>query len=290
MPRIKFATSPSFALDQSSMTASVPPAHREAGRPDDAASACDAFLAWPQTACGVSQTTYALTGFRVNSRKRFFRCRDRRRPASVRGRVELSVGGKLGRFAAAGSGARSRVRRPLECRQIEPDQRADRPPVVGANLKHAGPNPGADLLSRRRPARAGRSAGLWLCRRRQEQSVGVDPTDPRLSAGPRRFGPRLCADRRPAWAQRPPTTAILDTLGKAAVSHQIVLTKCDQVSEADLTACVEAMKAALQETAGGFSRDHRHLARTGAGIPELRAAIARLLSERTRPVNTHRSG
>ena len=28
--------------------------------------------------------------------------------------------------------------------------------------------------------------------------------------------------------------AILDTLGKAAVSHQIVLTKCDQVSEADL--------------------------------------------------------
>ena len=30
---------------------------------------------------------------------------------------------------------------------------------------------------------------------------------------------------------KPVDEAILDTLGKAAVSHEIVLTKCDQVSE-----------------------------------------------------------
>ena len=68
------------------MTASVPPAHQEAGRPDDAAWAYDAFLAWPQTVCGVSQTTYGPWGS-GEFRKRFFRYGDRGRPASVRGRV-----------------------------------------------------------------------------------------------------------------------------------------------------------------------------------------------------------
>src|SRR5262245_14622927 len=62
MPRIKLATSPSFALDQSSMTASVPPAHQEAGPLDCAASACVALLAWPLTGCVVRQTTYGPRG------------------------------------------------------------------------------------------------------------------------------------------------------------------------------------------------------------------------------------
>ena len=83
---------------------------------------------------------------------------------------------------------------------------------------------------------------------------------------------------------------ILDTLGKAAVSHQIVLTKCDQVSAADLTACVEATKAALKKRPAAFPETIATSSHTGAGIPELRAAIARLLSERTRPVKVHRSG
>jgi len=84
--------------------------------------------------------------------------------------------------------------------------------------------------------------------------------------------------------------AILDTLGKAAVSHQVVLTKCDQVSAADLAACVEATEAVLKKRPAAFPGTVATSSRTGAGIPELRAAIARLLSERVRPANTPRSG
>jgi GTP-binding protein len=76
--------------------------------------------------------------------------------------------------------------------------------------------------------------------------------------------------------------AILDTLGKAAVSHEIVLTKSDQVGEADLGARVEEMKAALRKRPAAFPEIIATSARAGAGIPQLRAAIARLLAERSR--------
>jgi GTP-binding protein len=76
--------------------------------------------------------------------------------------------------------------------------------------------------------------------------------------------------------------AILDTLGKAAVSHEIVLTKSDQVGEADLGARVEEMKAALRKRPAAFPEIIATSAHAGAGIPQLRAAIARLLAERSR--------
>ena len=76
--------------------------------------------------------------------------------------------------------------------------------------------------------------------------------------------------------------AILDALGKAAVSHQIVLTKCDQVSEGELAGRVEATAAALRKRPAAFPALIATSARTGAGIPQLRAAIARLLAERAR--------
>jgi GTP-binding protein len=76
--------------------------------------------------------------------------------------------------------------------------------------------------------------------------------------------------------------AILDTLGKAAVSHEIVLTKSDQVGEADLAARVEETKAALRKRPAAFPEIVVTSARAGAGIPRLRAAIARLLAERSR--------
>ena len=76
--------------------------------------------------------------------------------------------------------------------------------------------------------------------------------------------------------------AILDTLGKAAVSHEIVLTKSDQVGEADLGARVEEMKAALRKRPAAFPEIIATSAHAGAGIPQLRAAIARLLAERYR--------
>ncbi len=75
--------------------------------------------------------------------------------------------------------------------------------------------------------------------------------------------------------------AILDTLGQAAVSHEIVLTKCDQVSEAELTERSESVTAAMRNRPAAFPDLIATSARTGAGIPALRAAIARLLRERT---------
>ena len=84
--------------------------------------------------------------------------------------------------------------------------------------------------------------------------------------------------------------AILDVLSKAAVSHQIVLTKCDQVSAADLSACVEATNAALKTRPAAFPGTIATSSHTGAGFLELRAAMARLLGQRTRPPNTVRSG
>ena len=76
--------------------------------------------------------------------------------------------------------------------------------------------------------------------------------------------------------------AILDTLGQAAVSHQIVLTKCDQVGEAELTARIAALTAAMEKRPAAFPQMLATSARTAAGIAELRAAIARLMSERDR--------
>jgi GTP-binding protein len=74
--------------------------------------------------------------------------------------------------------------------------------------------------------------------------------------------------------------AILDTLSKAAVSHEIVLTKCDQVGEAELAERIEAVKAAMRKRPAAFPDLIATSARTGAGIAQLRAAIARLLHER----------
>ena len=76
--------------------------------------------------------------------------------------------------------------------------------------------------------------------------------------------------------------AILDTLGEAAVSYQIVLTKCDQVGEAELAKRRESMQADMSKRPAAFPDLITTSARTGTGIPQLRAAIARLLLERRR--------
>jgi GTP-binding protein len=76
--------------------------------------------------------------------------------------------------------------------------------------------------------------------------------------------------------------AILDTLGKAAVSHEIVLTKCDQVGETALAERVEAVQAAMRKRPAAFPDLIVTSAHTAAGMEQLRAAIARLLAERVR--------
>jgi GTP-binding protein len=72
----------------------------------------------------------------------------------------------------------------------------------------------------------------------------------------------------------------LDALGEAAVSHQIVLTKCDQIKPAELAGRVTEVEAALKKRPAAFPQVLPTSARDGAGIPELRAAIARLKKER----------
>jgi GTP-binding protein len=74
--------------------------------------------------------------------------------------------------------------------------------------------------------------------------------------------------------------ASLDVLSESAVSHQIILTKADQVKRADLEERIAATQAALAGRAAAFPHVLATSSRDGQGIPELRAAIARLKTER----------
>jgi GTP-binding protein len=72
----------------------------------------------------------------------------------------------------------------------------------------------------------------------------------------------------------------LDLLRSAAVSHQIVLTKCDQLSAEDLAARIASVSEGIAKSAAAFPDVVATSSREGTGIPELRAAIARLIAER----------
>jgi GTP-binding protein len=76
-------------------------------------------------------------------------------------------------------------------------------------------------------------------------------------------------------------TEILKTLDKAAVSYQLVLTKADQVKPAELAACIATTKAALAKHPAAFPDVLATSSRSGEGMAELRAAIMRLLEERS---------
>jgi GTP-binding protein len=74
---------------------------------------------------------------------------------------------------------------------------------------------------------------------------------------------------------------VLNTLDKAAVSYQVVLTKADQVKPAELDERTAATAAALAKHPAAFPQLLVTSARTGAGMPQLRAAMVRLLGERS---------
>ena len=74
---------------------------------------------------------------------------------------------------------------------------------------------------------------------------------------------------------------VLKALDRSAVSHEVVLTKCDELGEADLTQRREGVELAIRKRPAAFPRVIATSASTGQGVPELRAAIARLLRERT---------
>jgi GTP-binding protein len=74
---------------------------------------------------------------------------------------------------------------------------------------------------------------------------------------------------------------VLNTLDKSAVSYQVVLTKADQVKPAELEAYRVATLAALAKHPAAFPEVIMTSSRTGAGMAELRAAMVRLLGERS---------
>lgn len=74
---------------------------------------------------------------------------------------------------------------------------------------------------------------------------------------------------------------VLKTLDKSAVSYQVVLTKADQVKPAELEETFAATIAALAKHPAAFPEVLVTSSRTGTGMPELRAAMIRLLGERS---------
>jgi len=73
---------------------------------------------------------------------------------------------------------------------------------------------------------------------------------------------------------------VLKTLDRAAVSYQVVLTKADQVKPAELAACRAKVEAALSKHPAAFPEVLTTSSREGKGMPELRAAMVKLLEER----------
>ncbi len=77
-----------------------------------------------------------------------------------------------------------------------------------------------------------------------------------------------------------PDAQVFDTLDEAAVSYQVVLTKADQVKASALPGIVAGTERAVAGRPAAFPSVLATSARAGTGIPELRAAVARLLAER----------
>jgi GTP-binding protein len=77
-------------------------------------------------------------------------------------------------------------------------------------------------------------------------------------------------------------TPLLDMLDEAGVSYQLVLTKIDRLDGAGLAPATAALRSAVERRPAAFPDIAATSARTGAGIPELRAAIARVKAERER--------
>jgi GTP-binding protein len=75
---------------------------------------------------------------------------------------------------------------------------------------------------------------------------------------------------------------VFEELRQAAVSFQIVLTKCDAIKASELKDRIAEVEAALAKRPGAFPGVLTTSSHNGTGMEELRAAIARLLDERKR--------
>lgn len=74
--------------------------------------------------------------------------------------------------------------------------------------------------------------------------------------------------------------AVLQTLDKAAVSYQVVLTKGDALKTSEQEAMIAATAEKIRRRPAAFPQVLLTSSEKGLGIPELRAAVARALAER----------
>ncbi|WP_460448102.1 ribosome biogenesis GTP-binding protein YihA/YsxC [Alsobacter sp. SYSU BS001988] len=79
---------------------------------------------------------------------------------------------------------------------------------------------------------------------------------------------------------KPVDAEILDLLDKSAVSYQIVLTKADELKRGQLEQRIAETQERLKKRPAAFPEIAATSSHGGGGIPELRAAIARLLVQR----------
>jgi GTP-binding protein len=79
---------------------------------------------------------------------------------------------------------------------------------------------------------------------------------------------------------KPPDEETFSALDKTAVSYAVVLTKRDEVKAGAQAARVDATKAALAKHPAAYPEVFFTSSRTGEGVPELRAHVARLMAER----------
>ena len=73
---------------------------------------------------------------------------------------------------------------------------------------------------------------------------------------------------------------VLETLDKAAVSYQVILTKGDALKKSEQEAMVAATAEKIRRRPAAFPEVLLTSSEKGLGIPEFRAAIARALAER----------
>jgi GTP-binding protein len=83
---------------------------------------------------------------------------------------------------------------------------------------------------------------------------------------------------------KPVDEAILKTLDVAAVSYQIVLTKSDMLKKQEIEARIETTLEAISRRPAAFPDVLLTSSRSGDGMADLRATIARLLQERGEPL------
>ena len=79
---------------------------------------------------------------------------------------------------------------------------------------------------------------------------------------------------------KPSDEETFKSLDSTAVSYAVVLTKRDEVKLSEQAGRLEATKEALRKHTAAYPEVFFTSARTGEGVPELRAHVARLLAER----------